>query len=88
MLMMQSRSKNASGNVVFDNVAFSYVPERPLIRNLNLEVKPGQRSFGKRRIGGKSRIRRSKCDRKGAHIRSRFMFTVPIGKIYPMGLQE
>jgi len=32
-----------SGNVVFDNVAFSYVPERPLIRNLNLEVKPGQR---------------------------------------------
>lgn len=35
--------KNASGNVVFDNVAFSYVPERPLIRNLNLEVKPGQR---------------------------------------------
>jgi len=24
-------------------VAFSYVPERPLIRNLNLEVKPGQR---------------------------------------------
>lgn len=35
--------KNASGNVVFDNVAFSYVPERPLIRNLILEVKPGQR---------------------------------------------
>jgi len=35
--------KNASGNVVFDTVAFSYVPERPLIRNLNLEVKPGQR---------------------------------------------
>ncbi|HOM02033.1 MAG TPA: ABC transporter ATP-binding protein [Acetivibrio sp.] len=35
--------ERAHGNVLFDNVAFSYVPERPLIRNLNLEVKPGQR---------------------------------------------
>jgi len=43
MLMMQSRSKTPAAMLFFDNVAFSYVPERPLIRNLNLEVKPGQR---------------------------------------------
>lgn len=30
------------GHVVFDNVSFSYVPEKPLIRNLSLEAKPGQ----------------------------------------------
>ncbi|GAE88363.1 ABC transporter ATP-binding protein [Acetivibrio straminisolvens] len=34
--------EKASGNVLFDNVAFSYVSERPLIRNLNLKVEPGQ----------------------------------------------
>ncbi|MDE6850983.1 MAG: ABC transporter ATP-binding protein/permease [Lachnospiraceae bacterium] len=31
------------GDVVIQNVAFSYVEDRPLIRNLNLHVKPGQR---------------------------------------------
>ena len=31
------------GRVKFENVAFSYDPERPLIRNLNLTVEPGQR---------------------------------------------
>lgn len=35
--------EKASGNILFENVAFSYVSERPLIRNLNLKVKPGQR---------------------------------------------
>jgi ATP-binding cassette subfamily B multidrug efflux pump len=35
--------EKASGNVALENVAFSYVPERPLIRNFNLKVKPGQR---------------------------------------------
>lgn len=35
--------KNAKGNVLMENVAFSYLPERPLIRKLNLSVKPGQR---------------------------------------------
>lgn len=30
------------GNVVFDNVSFSYTPEKPLIQNLNFEVKAGQ----------------------------------------------
>lgn len=30
------------GHVVFDHVSFSYVPEKPLIRNLSLEAKPGQ----------------------------------------------
>lgn len=31
------------GQVEFTNVSFSYVPEQPLIRNLNLRVKQGQR---------------------------------------------
>lgn len=35
--------ENARGNVSLEKVAFSYVPERPLIRNFNLQVKPGQR---------------------------------------------
>jgi len=35
--------EKASGNVSLENVAFSYVPERPLIRDFNLKVKPGQR---------------------------------------------
>lgn len=33
----------ADGRVDLENVAFSYVPEVPLIENLNLNVKPGQR---------------------------------------------
>ena len=33
----------AKGDVTMQNVAFSYVPERPLIRGLNLSVKSGQR---------------------------------------------
>ncbi len=34
---------NAEGNVELKNVCFSYVPERKLIQNFNLNVKPGQR---------------------------------------------
>ena len=30
------------GTMVFDHVAFSYVPERPLIKDLSFEVKPGE----------------------------------------------
>ena len=33
----------AEGNVRLENVNFSYVPDRKLIQNFNLEVKPGQR---------------------------------------------
>lgn len=33
----------ARGNVKLENVYFSYVPEKKLIENFNLEVKPGQR---------------------------------------------
>lgn len=33
----------AEGNVVFSHVAFSYTPEKPLLKNVNLSVKPGQR---------------------------------------------
>ena len=33
----------AKGEVTLENVAFSYVPEKKLIENLNLRVKPGQR---------------------------------------------
>ena len=34
---------NAEGNVELKNVCFSYVPQRKLIQNFNLKVKPGQR---------------------------------------------
>ena len=37
------RLEDARGNINLEKVAFSYVPERPLIGNFNLEVKPGQR---------------------------------------------
>ncbi len=33
----------AKGNISFENVSFSYVPEQKLIQNLNLTVKPGQK---------------------------------------------
>ncbi len=35
--------ESAEGNVELKNVCFSYVPERKLIQNFNLNVKPGQR---------------------------------------------
>lgn len=35
--------KNVDGNVELRDVSFSYVPERPLIRDLCLSVKPGMR---------------------------------------------
>lgn len=35
--------ESADGSVQFRDVSFSYVPERKLIQNLNLTVKPGQR---------------------------------------------
>lgn len=33
----------AGGRVSFEDVSFSYVPDKPLIQHFNLEVKPGQR---------------------------------------------
>ena len=38
-----ARLENVAGNVSLENVEFSYQPERPLIRDFNLSVKPGQR---------------------------------------------
>ena len=35
--------EDAKGNICFENVSFSYVPEQKLIQNLNLNVKPGQK---------------------------------------------
>lgn len=35
--------EHAKGNVKLENVNFSYVPEKKLIQNFNLEVRPGQR---------------------------------------------
>ena len=35
--------EEAEGNIVFENVSFSYVPEQKLIQNLNLKVEPGQK---------------------------------------------
>ena len=34
---------NVEVNISIDNVSFSYTPEKPLIQNLNLNVKPGQK---------------------------------------------
>jgi len=34
--------KEVRGHIVFRNVSFRYVPDKPLIEDLNLEVKPGQ----------------------------------------------
>lgn len=35
--------KNVQGRIKMENVSFSYVPEKKLIENLNLDVKPGSR---------------------------------------------
>ena len=35
--------EDVEGNIVFENVSFSYVPEQKLIQNLNLKVEPGQK---------------------------------------------
>lgn len=35
--------KQVKGRIVFEDVAFSYDPEKPLIEHLNLTVEPGQR---------------------------------------------
>jgi ATP-binding cassette subfamily B protein len=37
------RIEKAKGDIRFENVSFSYVPEKPLIENLNIEVLSGQR---------------------------------------------
>ena len=37
------RLEDVRGSVELSNVAFSYVPEKPLIRDFNLKVAPGQR---------------------------------------------
>jgi ATP-binding cassette, subfamily B, multidrug efflux pump len=34
--------KEATGHIVFENVSFRYLPDKPLIDDLNLEVRPGQ----------------------------------------------
>ena len=33
---------NGDGTIVFENVAFAYTPDRPLIRDLSFSVRPGQ----------------------------------------------
>ncbi|MEK3684597.1 ABC transporter ATP-binding protein [Paenibacillus sp. FSL R10-2736] len=35
--------KGSQGTITFDKVSFAYTPERPLIRDFSLEVKPGTR---------------------------------------------
>ncbi|MGN1112562.1 MAG: ABC transporter ATP-binding protein, partial [Acutalibacteraceae bacterium] len=35
--------ENVKGNIEFNNVSFSYTPDRPLIKDFNLKVKQGQR---------------------------------------------
>ncbi|MCQ4023103.1 MULTISPECIES: ABC transporter ATP-binding protein [unclassified Ruminococcus] len=35
--------ENVKGDIEFDNVSFSYTPDRPLIKSFNLKVKQGQR---------------------------------------------
>lgn len=38
-----SELESAKGNVTLEKVSFSYIPEKKLIENLSLDVKPGQR---------------------------------------------
>lgn len=38
----QALPNNLTGQVSFDNVAFGYSEDKPLIRNFNLDVKPGE----------------------------------------------
>lgn len=40
---VQNVLEKVSGNVEIDNVSFSYTPEKKLIENFNLSVKPGER---------------------------------------------
>ena len=35
--------ENPDGSVLFDNISFSYVPEKPLLTDITIDVKPGQR---------------------------------------------
>lgn len=41
--VQQAELKLSSGGVEMKNVSFSYLPERPLIKDLSFEVKPGMR---------------------------------------------
>ncbi len=34
---------NVKGNVTLDDISFSYTPEKPLLKNISLDVKPGSR---------------------------------------------
>ena len=36
-------SADCKGSVIFDNVAFSYTEDKPLIKNLSIEVSPGEK---------------------------------------------
>ncbi|MBQ5337222.1 MAG: ABC transporter ATP-binding protein, partial [Oscillospiraceae bacterium] len=35
--------EDPDGSVLFDNISFSYVPEKPLLTDITIDVKPGQR---------------------------------------------
>lgn len=35
--------ENADGSVVFDNISFSYLPEKPLLTNININVESGKK---------------------------------------------
>jgi ATP-binding cassette subfamily B protein len=35
--------EDPDGSVLFDSISFSYVPEKPLLRDITIDVKPGQR---------------------------------------------
>ena len=37
------RKNSIEGNVTLENVSFSYVPEKPLLKNISVEVKKGQK---------------------------------------------
>lgn len=34
---------SSDGSVIFENVDFSYIPEKPLLKNINIKIKSGQR---------------------------------------------
>jgi ATP-binding cassette subfamily B protein len=39
----EQQLEQVKGQITFENVSFSYVPEKPLIQRFNLQVSPGQR---------------------------------------------
>lgn len=40
---LEFKAENVNGNIKFNDICFSYVPEKPVLRNFNLEIKQGEK---------------------------------------------